>query len=1244
MQFVKDGPDIPELLLQAHEDGRVVFFCGAGISYPAGLPGFAGLVQKIYSEIGESPNEVEQTALKANLYDTAISLLENRVVGNRNTVRAALARVLTPDLALSNATTTHEALITLSKTLKGQFRLITTNFDQLFEEAKSRLNTNFQEFSAPLLPVPKRKWDGLVYLHGLLPKIATSAALDRLVVSSGDFGLAYLTERWAARFVGELFRNYTICFVGYSLNDPVLRYMMDALAADRLLGEAPLEVFAFGSYTKGQEAQITNEWRAKNVTPILYRSRNRRDHAHLHETLRVWAGTYRDGTRGKEAIVARHANAKPTGSTRQDDFVGRLLWAISDSTGLPARHFAEFTPLPPLDWLFAFAENRFHQSDLIRFGVRANEVEDEKLTYSLVARPAPYTHSPWMTLVHRTSRNISSWDPVMIQLGRWLARHVPDPRLLVWVAQNGGHLDNRFGYFVSEALASNPPPQLIESLWLFALAGRLQDITGRFDLYDWCRRFSKTGMSPILRLELREILAPRLKLREGYQWQDNEVESRTEVERIESAISWEIVLGAEFVRSALDPMNSNERWQAEMPMLLADFTQLLRDALDIMRQLGGAGPHSDRSHWYQPSIQPHPQNTRFRDWTVLIELVRDAWVETAHSTPDRAHHEVLAWLNIDYPLFKRLAFFAATEQRNLFPTSQVIGWLLSDAQWWLWATETQHEVLRLLASLGPDVTAVEAEALQTAILNGLPEEMKGTADAEQVRLIQDREIWRRLSILSTAGCALTPAASQKLDDILQEHPGWGRVEERDEFPVWMSSDGSWRRFSTTPKSRRELETWLQENPNVDDLHQEDDFRERCQTDFPRTLVALVNLARRNIWIVDRWHQALNAWSDDSRARRAWRCLHVPLAEAPDYVMEALARPIAQLLKACAKTVGPTADAFFVLADRVVEASRDESRESSNDILISAINHPIGYVTEAVLDWWYAGGLEDNQKISGRIRELLSKLSDLNVNSFRHARIIIATHAITFFRVDKEWADTYVLPLFCWERPEIALNAWTGFLWSPRLYWPLLIALQEPFIATAQHYDDLQQVGDQYVALLTFAALDRAPSFKASKFSAAISVLPPAGLARAAQALTDALQGAGERRPEYWENRIKPFLKSIWPKSQQLRSAAIAEKFAELLVASGEAFADALRVLGDWLMPFEGSGYVLGRLAEAGLSSSFPNESLEFMSRIVPAQGLWSRDELRNNLVVIRAANPALVDDLRFIRLETLIRQLGISLD
>lgn len=223
MQFVRQGPDIPERLLQAHEDGRVVFFCGAGISYPARLPGFAGLVAKVYKALAATPNAVQQAAIKVEQFDTAIGLLEADIVGGRETVRRTLAGILTPDLSAPNATATHEALLTLSKCRNGHTRLITTNFDRLFEEVIAVKSLPIKQFQAPLLPVPKNRWDGLVYLHGLLGTTPTANELDRLVVSSGDFGLAYLTERWAARFVSELLRNYTVCFVGYSINDPVLR-------------------------------------------------------------------------------------------------------------------------------------------------------------------------------------------------------------------------------------------------------------------------------------------------------------------------------------------------------------------------------------------------------------------------------------------------------------------------------------------------------------------------------------------------------------------------------------------------------------------------------------------------------------------------------------------------------------------------------------------------------------------------------------------------------------------------------------------------------------------------------------------------------------------------------------------------------------------------------------------------------------------------------------------------------------
>ncbi len=344
MQFVRNGPDIPNSLLEAHEDGRVVFFCGAGISYQAGLSGFRGLVKALYERLGWSPSSIEETAIANEAYDTAVGLLESNFVGGRERVRQEVAKILTADLSKPKATGTHEALLTLSRSRTGRYRLVTTNFDRIFEHIIDRKPLAIERFKAPLLPVPKNRLDGVVYLHGLLPETPTASDLDRLVVSSGDFGLAYLTERWAARFVCDLFRNFTVCFVGYSLNDPVLRYMMDALAADRLLGESPVKAYAFASYSKGKEDEASNEWKAKNVTPILYREFKK--HQHLHTTLREWAATYRDGISGKESPVARHATAPPMHSTREDDSVGRVLWPPSHPSRPPATTFAKTAPPP----------------------------------------------------------------------------------------------------------------------------------------------------------------------------------------------------------------------------------------------------------------------------------------------------------------------------------------------------------------------------------------------------------------------------------------------------------------------------------------------------------------------------------------------------------------------------------------------------------------------------------------------------------------------------------------------------------------------------------------------------------------------------------------------------------------------------------------------------------------------------------------------------------------------------------
>ena len=77
MQFIPNGPDIPEELLQAQEKGKVIFFVGAGVSMPAGLPSFEGLVTDMAKEKGEVFNDEELKLFKNGEYDVAALFTTN---------------------------------------------------------------------------------------------------------------------------------------------------------------------------------------------------------------------------------------------------------------------------------------------------------------------------------------------------------------------------------------------------------------------------------------------------------------------------------------------------------------------------------------------------------------------------------------------------------------------------------------------------------------------------------------------------------------------------------------------------------------------------------------------------------------------------------------------------------------------------------------------------------------------------------------------------------------------------------------------------------------------------------------------------------------------------------------------------------------------------------------------------------------------------------------------------------------
>jgi SIR2-like domain len=368
IRFLPAGPVIPAELIAAQEEGRTIFVCGAGVSRAVGLPLFRGLVEGVYKHLGEDwnlhPAEREgmrQDGLLEGQYDRVLRCLERRLAashaprnrGMRERIRTAVRHVLAaPDNA---DLTNHLALLELSRDAEGRNRILTTNFDTLFERAWfNKHHVAIPTHAGMAMPQPKvAACTGVLHLHGRLsdPMPELNAFETDLVLTSAEFGDAYLRLGWASRYIYDLVRAYTVILVGYQADDPPMRYLLEALEADRERYPDLQKVYAFASCKPGNEEVVGALWAAKAVEPILYTAYDD-DHSLLYDTLREWRRYAEDPTAWRREQLRGILVESPSSlaDDRLQDCVALL--GHGDANQL----LGELSPSG--EWLLALAEKR----------------------------------------------------------------------------------------------------------------------------------------------------------------------------------------------------------------------------------------------------------------------------------------------------------------------------------------------------------------------------------------------------------------------------------------------------------------------------------------------------------------------------------------------------------------------------------------------------------------------------------------------------------------------------------------------------------------------------------------------------------------------------------------------------------------------------------------------------------------------------------------------------------------------
>src|SRR3546814_1515344 len=75
---------------------------------------------------------------------------------------------------------------------------------------------------------------GALHLHGRVADRMLNLSQTDLVLTAPNFGEAYMRNGWASRTVYALMRRYTLVLVGYTADDPPMRYMLEATEEGRL--------------------------------------------------------------------------------------------------------------------------------------------------------------------------------------------------------------------------------------------------------------------------------------------------------------------------------------------------------------------------------------------------------------------------------------------------------------------------------------------------------------------------------------------------------------------------------------------------------------------------------------------------------------------------------------------------------------------------------------------------------------------------------------------------------------------------------------------------------------------------------------------------------------------------------------------------------------------------------------------------------------------------------------------------
>ena len=1276
MRFFGRGPSIPDELLLARDQGRVVFFCGSGVSRAKmQLPDFLGLAEGVIKGLrtcADSPAlELLQLAKclkeQSNLggilpVDHIFSLLAQEFTDQdiQKAVAFSLKPSVAPDLSA------HKTLLDLATTPDGIVRLVTTNFDRLFDDCGRSLPS----WKPPRLPDPSAgtEFRGIVYLHGITLPDYSGAESDGFVLSSADFGRAYLSDGWATTFVQGIIDRYTIVFVGYGADDPPMHYLLEALS--RTTGRTD-QLFAFQS---GAAEEASAKWRHRGVIAIPYQESE--GHALLWQSLEAWAERARDPEKWYASVIAK-AKQGPDALTPHER--GQVAHVVSTPDGM--RRFAADDGPPPAQWLCVFDPKcRFENPADLETDEGQTVRVDPFSQYGLDSDTPPETAGDLMTPTKREVPD-ESWDgfafnhfdigamrdvnypavrghraagvpdlpPRLREMGRWIGKVAPQPAAVWWAARQFT-LHPEIRQWVRWCLSSvrSTPTDANRKAWRYLLEHFVSASNGPEGrdrrLLELQQEAAGGGWNCGILRQYAALLRPYVDIEPGIgsgplpPGQHSMInESRLVrldvkypklIERLDIPADW------------LAPWLAMRR--ANLELALALEAEVGSHALLLTFPIATLGEEED---------------TVGRDWGLsgaLLEFAKE-FERLSEIDHKAAHTEFTRWPAGDDTVFARLRIWASSNP--VVVLADDCGALLnglSDKAFWDPCNRT--DLLATLSSRWSDLSDESRGAIESRLLGGPSKE-----DGEETEAFEKRRaqaVLDRTSWLTRSGCEFKQDLDATYEELRKSVPEW-QPESCNARMESVRVRGGWVQTNTEHSALlREplvsvLSKALEMSGRREDLLVEyDPFAGLSEAKPLRAFAALRREARKHNFPKAAWKTFLTSKAREKDIPRFVAFVAEQLTRYPRTVISELIYAVCDWFwKVRSALFSHYPGVFDRLLEELILVLALEPNDSRSivlrtnrepDWIMEAINSPAGKLAMALLDLPGHASLKTGDGFPPAWFTHAEALLALPGDQRRYALVVFGHHLDRAFSIDPEWSMQHLLSVLGSD-DEHAKNAWwRGFLWGSRLRNPKLYMHMKPHLLRIAQAGAIARHG-HLSALSSMILMGWRATLKDSQEPCVsdqelTDLLVHTDDEFRSQILWHAQHGASETIPESenrWRTLLPELLRDVWPQQKAAKSPTISARLAELTFSLEEMFPVLADVVLPLLTKIDNPQTALFRLTrdDNRIIKRYPRQVLGILDAILPVDAAKWPYGTGDALARIGGASSALRTDARFLELK-----------